>query len=119
MKILWVKSGGLLPLDAGGKIRSFNIARELACRHDVDLVTFYPTIENDPHEQLRGVVRRVECWPLSMFERASAGDALAYGVNMLTTQPYQLRKYCRSEVRKRLRQLVREGDYDILLCDFL
>jgi polysaccharide biosynthesis protein PslH len=119
MRILWVKSGGLLPLDAGGKIRSYNIARELARRHDVDLFTFYPKIEDDPHEQLRGLFRRVESWPLAMFERASVGDAFAYGANMLTMQPYQLRKYCRPEIRRRLRQLIRENDYDLILCDFL
>ena len=28
MKILWVNFGGLLPLDMGGKIRSFHIVRD-------------------------------------------------------------------------------------------
>jgi len=35
VKILWVKAGGLLPLDSGGKIRSYHILRELARNHKV------------------------------------------------------------------------------------
>ena len=35
MKILWVKAGGLVPPDTGGKIRSYNILRELARQHSV------------------------------------------------------------------------------------
>ena len=35
MRILWVKAGKLLPVDTGGKIRSFNILRELAATNAV------------------------------------------------------------------------------------
>ncbi len=60
MRILWVKSGGLLPLDAGGKIRSYNIAKELARRHDVTLFTFYPSMFPDPHASIREPIKDVE-----------------------------------------------------------
>ena len=39
MRILWVKAGKLLPVDTGGKIRSFNILRELAATNAVTLLT--------------------------------------------------------------------------------
>ena len=41
MKILWVKAGKLLPVDTGGKIRSFNILRHLAKQHEVTLLSYY------------------------------------------------------------------------------
>lgn len=41
MKILWVKAGGLVPPDTGGKIRSYNILRQLARQHSV---TFFPSM---------------------------------------------------------------------------
>src|SRR6266850_1903129 len=119
MKILWAKSGDLLPLDAGGKIRSFNIARELARRHEVDLFIFYPTTTPDPHRDLRDPFARVECVPLRMHERAGFRDMLAYSANALTGQPYQIRKDCPPEVLRRLRQVLKDGHYDALLCDFL
>ncbi|PYS28429.1 MAG: hypothetical protein DMG11_12710, partial [Acidobacteria bacterium] len=119
MKILWAKSGDLLPLDAGGKIRSFSIATELARRHEVDLFIFYPTTTPDPHLDLRDPFGRVECMPLRLHERASFRDMLAYSANALTSQPYQIRKDCPPQVLRRLRQVLQEGHYDALLCDFL
>ena len=41
MRMLWVKAGKLLPVDTGGKIRSYNILRELAANHDLTLLTYY------------------------------------------------------------------------------
>ena len=119
MKILWAKSGGLLPLDRGGKIRSFNIASELARRHQVDLFMFYPSTTPDPHAHLRDRFARVDCIPLDLPKRASVPDTLAYAANAPTTRPYQMRKYCRPAVRRRLRELLCSEHYDVLLCDFL
>ncbi len=41
MRILWVKAGGLVPLDSGGKIRSYNILRQLAREHRVTYFGFH------------------------------------------------------------------------------
>jgi hypothetical protein len=41
MKVLWVKAGGLVPPDTGGKIRSYSILRELARQHSVTFFSFY------------------------------------------------------------------------------
>src|SRR5438093_3586322 len=101
MKVLWVKSGGLLPLDGGGKIRSFNIARQLAERHDVTLFTFYSILTPDPHEQLGDPFVQIERLPFDFSERATIRDTLAYAANALTNRPYQMRKYCRPEVSRR------------------
>jgi glycosyltransferase involved in cell wall biosynthesis len=119
MRILWVKSGGLLPLDTGGKIRSFNIARELARRHEVDLFTFYPRMTPDPHVGLGAPFGSVECMPLDLAETGSARELLSYAANSLTSRPYQMRKYCRPEVGRRLRALTERSDHDVVLCDFL
>ena len=119
MKVLWVKSGGFLPLDTGGKIRSFNVARELARRHDVTVFTFYPRMSEDPHSRLGEIFHRVECLPVDLPDRAALTDMLAYAVNALTIYPYQMRKYCRPQVRTRLRQALRQHPYDVILCDYL
>ena len=41
MRILWVKAGQLLPVDTGGKIRTYNILKELARQHEVTLLSYY------------------------------------------------------------------------------
>lgn len=119
MKILWAKSGGILPLDTGGKIRSFNIASELARRHEVTLFTFYPAVTPDPHDGFCEPFAKLERLPLDLAERASLKDMLSYASNALTLKPYQMRKYCRPVVTERLREILREGRYDALVCDFL
>jgi glycosyltransferase involved in cell wall biosynthesis len=119
MRILWAKSGGLVPLDNGGKIRSFNIARELARRHDVTLFTFYPALTPDPHAELGEPFGQIERVSLKLPARATIRDTLAYAANSLSRWPYQMRKYCRPEVARRLRQLVLHKKHEILLCDFL
>ncbi|MCW5982836.1 MAG: hypothetical protein KIT09_32400 [Bryobacteraceae bacterium] len=52
MKILWTKAGGVLPLDTGGRIRSFQTLKELARRHEITLHVFYEQFAGDEHASL-------------------------------------------------------------------
>lgn len=119
MKILWVKSGGFLPLDTGGKIRSYSLLRELALRHDVSVFTFYPKHEDDKHEELKTFCREAVCLPMKLPDRASLLDMVAYARNVARPVPYSMVKYCRPEVRTRLRALLAARSYDAIICDFL
>src|SRR6266480_15764 len=47
MRILWVKIGGLWPLNTGGRLRSYHIVSELSRRHRVVLLTPHGP-EDDP-----------------------------------------------------------------------
>ena len=51
MRILWVKAGKLLPVDTGGKIRSYNLLRELAARHEVVLLSHYGGERDEGYEE--------------------------------------------------------------------
>jgi glycosyltransferase involved in cell wall biosynthesis len=119
MNVLWVNFGGLMPLNMGGRIRSFHIARELAHRHSLTLFTFYPTITPDPHDELGAPFKRIELQPLDLPEVASLRDVLAYAANALTFRPYQIRRHCPPQVNSRIRALVRDARYDVIVCDFL
>ena len=39
MRLLWVKFGGLWPLNSGGRLRSFNLLRELSREHAITVAT--------------------------------------------------------------------------------
>ena len=119
MKILWVKAGGLVPPDTGGKIRSYNILRQLAKHHAVTFFTFYAAHENDVHAELSQIFQRVIQIPLALPPAKSAGELLDYAVHLFSREPYNLTKYCRPVVRKKLRALLQEETYDVILCDFL
>jgi sugar transferase (PEP-CTERM/EpsH1 system associated) len=116
---LWVKSGGLLPLDTGGKIRSFNLVRELARNHEVTVFTFYGSHPNDSHAQLKQHFHQAVCLPIQLPEPRGVAEALDYARNLFSFRPYTLAKYCRPLVTQRLLELVRKENFDIILCDFL
>jgi len=119
MKILWVKAGGLVPPDTGGKIRSYNILRQLARNHEVTFFSFYAAHENDIHEELSQIFHRVVLIPLDLPKAKGARELMAYLAYLLSPEPYNLAKYCRPLVRKRLRELLQQQTYDVILCDFL
>jgi len=100
MKILWVKAGGLVPPDTGGKIRSYNILRELARRHSVTLFSFYAAHDNDSHTKLNQIFDQVVCVPLEIPAPKSLAEVKDYGVQLFSSQPYNITKYCRSQVRR-------------------
>jgi sugar transferase (PEP-CTERM/EpsH1 system associated) len=119
MKILWVKAGGLVPPDTGGKIRSYSILRELARQHLVTFFSFYATHDHDAHPALKSIFDQVICVPLLLPKPKSSGEMVDYGVRMLSSEPYGISKYCRPEVRRRLQALLKQETYDVILCDFV
>ncbi len=119
MKILWVKAGGLVPLDTGGKIRSYHLLKELARKHEVTFFTFYSAHPNDAHRQLERLFARVVCWPLRLPAVRSLADHAGYARHLFSHEPYAIGKYCRPEVRRGLGELLQAERYDIIVCDFV
>jgi polysaccharide biosynthesis protein PslH len=119
MKILWVKAGGLVPPDTGGKIRSYNILRELARGHSVTFFSFYAAHDHDAHPELKNVFEHVVSMPLELPAPKSVKEMRDYGISLLSAKPYSITKYCQPEVRRRLRALLEKESYDVILCDFL
>ncbi|HEX8818128.1 MAG TPA: glycosyltransferase family 4 protein [Terriglobales bacterium] len=119
MKILWVKAGGLIPPDSGGKIRSYNLLRELAKENSVTFFSFYAADPNDIHQELNSIFQQVVCVLLDLPAAKSFGDFSGYAVNLLTRQPYNIAKYCRRRVRDELSRLLRHETFDVIICDFL
>ena len=118
MKILWVKAGGLVPLDIGGKIRSYHILRELSHRHDVTFLTYYAAHPNDRHGELNRVITRVILHPC-LSPRRSFGDLAHFASCIFTRQPYQLIRYSPRSVAVVLRHLLTKEKFDVIVCDFL
>ncbi len=119
MKILWVKAGGLVPPDTGGKIRSYNILRELARQHSVTLFSFYSANDRDLHPSLKDQFDRVVCIPLSLPQPRSPAELRDYLFQLFSSEPYGVTKYCQPEVRRRLHALLNEESFDVIVCDFI
>jgi len=119
MRILWVKAGKLLPVDTGGKIRSFNILRHLARHHQVTLLSYYggrhdPAYEAAIAQQLPGA---------QTIHTAAPESTLAQGLDYLlrlpSRAPYAVRKFTHPKVRQAVEREVNSRQLDVAVCDFL
>jgi polysaccharide biosynthesis protein PslH len=119
MKILWVKAGGLAPLDSGGKIRSFHILKELARKHEITVYTYYAEHPNDLHDTLNGLFSRVVCRPLKIPPPRSLSDSLHYARNFFGPHPHIFTRFNRASVAQDLREMTASNNFDVIVCDFL
>jgi sugar transferase (PEP-CTERM/EpsH1 system associated) len=119
VRILWVKAGGLVPLDSGGRIRSYNILRQLARDHRVTYFGFHAEQDDAAHAELEKYFERVVRCPLKLPAAKSFAELMQYGKKLFSRQPYAISKYCQPWVKRELRKLVLSENYDVIVCDFL
>jgi len=120
MKILWLKSDFLYPADTGGKIRSYNILRQLAGEHEMSylcLTDETPSAEALDH--LRSFCKRVDFIPFKPERKFSPEFYLAVFRNLISSRPYVINKYKNSRIAEEIKKRVASGEVDVLLCDFL
>ena len=120
MRILWVKVGGIWPVNTGGRIRSFHIISELARRHRVTLLTTHRPGE-DPH----GLASRLsQCERVVSVPHAApkAGEtrfALALLGSWPSPLPVDLWKWRVPALRAEAGRLAGAGAVDLCVADFL
>jgi sugar transferase (PEP-CTERM/EpsH1 system associated) len=120
MRILWLSAGLLLPLDKGGKLRTWHLMRQLARRHDITFLGFADP--DQPAADLEGM--REVCAALHVVRRraarkgtvAFAADAAAH---LLRRHPYAVGAYRSTEYQAKVRALLAAGRFDIVVSDFL
>ena len=120
MKILWVKTGKLVPVDTGGKIRSYNILRKLAGRHEVTFLSYYGGRRDEAYER-----EICEHLPGTKVIYTATRDATALERNLLYLRrlplgaPFGVTKFLSRETQRLLSQWLNEGRFDVAVCDFL
>ncbi len=122
MKILWVKFGKLVPVDAGGKIRSYNILRHLSSRHDV---TFLSCYGGKPDPQYEAELRRHFANSIFVCNGAPedsdgiVANVLHYLPRLGFRAPYAVSKFTSPEARRIVREKLDGREFDVAVCDFL
>lgn len=120
MKILWLNCGLLLPLDKGGKLRTWHLMRQLARRHAITYLSFTdPQTRNEQRTGMAAVCRRLETVPRREPPKRSARFYLDAAKYLLHPLPYAVAKYESRPFRERLEELLRTSSFDVLVCDFL
>ena len=120
MNILWLNSGLLLPLDKGGKLRTWHLMRHLAARHDITYLSFADSSQTPADREGMHEV----CAHLRTVGRSDAPkgtlrfyvDAASY---LVDPAPYAVAKYRSVEYADTVRRLLEERRFDAVVCDFL
>ena len=120
MNILWLNAGLLLPLDKGGKLRTWHVMRHLSRRHEITYLSFaepgQPAADRDG---MREVCARLETIPRSDPAKGTLGFYLDAARYLVDRVPYAVAKYRSAAFSRRLQQLLDERRFDAIVCDFL
>src|SRR5438128_1158298 len=116
MRILWVKAGKLLPVNTGGRIRSYNLLRQLDRRNDLTLLTYYDDGRDDEHDA--NLSRQFRCADTIHVARAKS-TALDYLGRVAHSAPYAVTKFTAPDVKRRVSTWLKAARFDVAVCDFL
>lgn len=120
MNIIWIKTELLHPLDKGGRIRTFNIVRELARKNRVTYLCYAdPEQEKDAIRELSSYVDSVLTVTKDIKEKHTFGFYMDLFISLFSPNPYTVRKYYSRGMTLYLRKIVDNGNFDVIVCDFL
>lgn len=119
MKICWIKAGGLVPPDFGGRIRSYQMVKELARRHEVTLVTYYPRHANDQHPLLASMFANLVLVPLDLPPSLSVAGFWNYARLLFSEHAYTIQKYYQPVLKRAVKAVFQSQSYDVIVCDFI
>ena len=120
MRILWVKVGGLWPVNTGGRLRSFHILSEASQRHEVTVVTTHARGE-DPNRLARELPHcaRVVSFPYTAPKVGSMAFAGALLRSWMSTLPVDLWKWRVPALRAEVEWILGAQRVDVCVADFL
>ncbi len=120
MRILWVKVGGLWPLNTGGRLRSFHIIRELSATQDITVLTTHDP-DQDPDELARQLpgCRKVHSLPHVPAKKNSLRFLVALMRSWMTSLPVDLFKSRIKALQLEVDERLASGQFDLVVADFL
>ena len=120
MHILWLKTELLHPVDKGGKIRTYQMLKELRCDHHITYLTLDDgSAAVDAREKATEYCHEVISIPHHTSAKFSAAFYSELASNLLSPLPYVIRKYQSAPMREQIVQLAASRRFDCIVCDFL
>lgn len=121
MRILWLKTELLHPVDKGGKIRTFHMLKELKKDAHITYLTLDDSDAKDEELELaKEYCHEVITVPHHAAPKFSAGFYKELVENMVSPLPYPVAKYKNRAMRKQIaNQLNALSKNDVLVADFL
>jgi len=120
VRILWLKTELLHPVDKGGKIRTYNILKELKRDH---FITYLALDDGSAdllaREQAQEYCHELVCVPHHQREKFSKGFYAELLFNLASRFPYAIKKYESPSMRRQIIERANNGTFDVVICDFL
>lgn len=118
MRILWLKTELLHPVDKGGKIRTYNMLKELKRDHHITYLTLDDgSADGEARERAEEYCHELVCIPHRHRAKFSKGFYVELIVNLASPLPYAIKKYESPAMRSEI--VEREESIDVVICDFL
>src|SRR6185312_11063277 len=120
MRILWLKTELLHPVDKGGKIRTYQMLKELKQDHQITYLTLDDgTAAPNARDLATEYCHELICIPHQQRKKFTPGFYAELGLNLISNLPYAISKYASKAMRSRIAELTATRDYDVVICDFL
>jgi sugar transferase (PEP-CTERM/EpsH1 system associated) len=118
MRVLWIKTELLHPLDKGGRIRSYQMLRSLSREHHVTYLCLDDGLAaSDALERTHEYAQEVVVVPFRAPTKMSLSFFAALLRNLFSPLPYAIARYRSPKLRHRIKQLADAAD--LIVCDFL
>lgn len=120
MRILWIKTELLHPVNKGGRIRTYQMLRALKAQHHITYVALHDGPTDDPaltqaNEYANAVVRIPHVQP----SRSEPKYWTDLAQSLVSSLPFAVWRYRSSELTGWLEKYARPDAYDVVIVDFL
>ena len=120
MRILWLKTELLHPVDKGGKIRTYHMLKELKRDHEITYLTLDDgSADENARRSAAEYCNELICIPHQQRKKFTPGFYAELGLNLVSNLPYAISKYESKAMRARIGELTETRNYDVVVCDFL
>jgi sugar transferase (PEP-CTERM/EpsH1 system associated) len=120
VKILWLKSELLHPVDKGGKIRTYQMLKHLKRDHKITyLALASPADAPESFERASEYCHKLVTVRWHERKKFSPRFYLDLGLNLVSPLPYALQKYRSSAMREAIGREINKDQYTVVVCDFL
>lgn len=120
MRILWLKTELLHPVDKGGKIRTYNMLRELREEHEIIYLCLDDgSASPDAVERSSEYADELVRVPHELAHRGSFQYYAEAALNVPSELPYFVERYRSDVMRDEIKRTLEQRSPDIVVCDFL
>ena len=118
MRILWIKTELLHPVDKGGRIRTYQMLRSLARKHHLTYLCLDDgQAAPDAAERAREYCAELVTVPFAPAAKGGSRFFLELLGNLFSRLPYAVARYRSARLEFEVRRLA--GASDLVVCDFL